>query len=86
MCNAKKEALDYLNTLRRNRGFEVTDDLQENITDEKLQEAIGKEYRKEFIGEDNGSFIANVPTRLHCLMLKYLSVKLIMYFRYLIKN
>ena len=64
MCNAKKEALDYLNTLRRNRGFEVTDDLQENITDEKLQEAIRKEYRKEFIGEDNGSFIANVPTRL----------------------
>ena len=55
-ATTKKEALDYLNTLRRNRGFEVTDDLQENITDEKLQEAIGKEYRKEFIGEGQWFF------------------------------
>ena len=48
---SKKEAVEYLNTLRRHRGFEETHDLKEDVTDENLQTAIGKEYRKEFIGE-----------------------------------
>ena len=56
-AGSKKEALEYFNTLRQHRGFEVTDDLkEEDTTDEKLQTAIGKEYRKEFIGEGQWFF------------------------------
>ncbi len=77
-AGSKKEALEYFNTLRQHRGFEVTDDLkEEDTTDEKLQTAIGKEYRKkEFIGEGQWFFfIASVPTRQHYLMYRYLSAK-----------
>ena len=45
-ATTKKEALDYLNTLRRNRGFEVTDDLQENITDENCKKLSEKNTAK----------------------------------------
>lgn len=56
-ATSKKEALEYFNTLRRHRGFEETDDLtEENTTDEKLRTSIGKEYRKEFIGEGQWFF------------------------------
>lgn len=48
--------MEYLNTLRRHRGFEEVHDLKENITDENLQMAIRKEYRKEFIGEGQWFF------------------------------
>lgn len=52
-----KDALEYFNTLRQHRGFETTEDLTEDgLTDEKLQTAIGKEYRKEFIGEGQWFF------------------------------
>lgn len=56
MCNDKKGGIGLSQHITQDRGFEVTDDLQENITDEKLQEAIGKEYRKEFIGEGQWFF------------------------------
>ena len=55
-ATSKKEAVEYLNTLRRRRGFEEVHDLKENITDENLQMAIRKEYRKEFIGEGQWFF------------------------------
>ncbi len=50
-ATSKKEAVEYLNTLRQHRGFEESHNLKEDVTDEYLQTAIGKEYRKEFIGE-----------------------------------
>ena len=50
-ATSKKEAVEYLNTLRQHRGFEESHNLKENVADEYLQTAIGKEYRKEFIGE-----------------------------------
>ncbi len=50
-AESKKEAVEYLNTLRQHRGFEEAQNLKEDVTDENLQTAIGKEYRKEFIGE-----------------------------------
>ena len=47
----------YLNTLRHNRGFEESNDLTEdNVTNDMLQGIIGKEYRKEFIGEGQWFF------------------------------
>lgn len=56
-ATSKKDALEYFNTLRQHRGFEVTDDLkEEDTTDEKLQTSIEKEYRKEFIGEGQWFF------------------------------
>lgn len=54
---SKADALNYLNTLRQHRGFDSTNDLTEdNTTDEQLQDVIGKEYRKEFIGEGQWFF------------------------------
>lgn len=54
---SKKDALAYLNTLRHNRGFEESNDLTEdNVTNDMLQGIIGKEYRKEFIGEGQWFF------------------------------
>lgn len=50
-ATSKKEAVEYLNTLRRHRGFEESHNLKEDVTNEYLQTVIGKEYRKEFIGE-----------------------------------
>lgn len=56
-ASSKGEALDYLNTLRRHRGFDETNDLKETeVTDEMLPDRIGKEYRKEFIGEGQWFF------------------------------
>ena len=52
-----KDALKYVNELRHHRGFEEGDDIrEEGITAEKLQTIIGKEYRKEFIGEGQWFF------------------------------
>ena len=53
---SRKEAVEYFNTLRRHRGFEEAHNLKEDVTDENLQTAIGKEYRKEFIGEGQWFF------------------------------
>lgn len=56
-ASSEKEALKYLNTLRQHRGFETTDDFkEEDMSSENLQTAIGKEYRKEFIGEGQWFF------------------------------
>ena len=56
-AETQQKALEYFNQLRRHRGFEENDDLQEEgLTAEKLQTAIGKEYRKEFIGEGQWFF------------------------------
>ena len=56
-ATSKKDALAYLNTLRHNRGFDVSHDLtEENVADDMLQDIIGKEYRKEFIGEGQWFF------------------------------
>lgn len=64
----KTDALKYINTLRQHRGFDSSNDLKdENITEDMLQEIIGKEYRKEFIGEGQWFFyckrkdIADLP-------------------------
>lgn len=52
-----KDALKYVNELRQHRGFQAGDDIQEeDMTAEKLQTIIGKEYRKEFIGEGQWFF------------------------------
>ena len=52
-----KDALAYINELRRHRGFQEGDDIwDEGMTAEKLQTIIGKEYRKEFIGEGQWFF------------------------------
>lgn len=52
-----KDALVYINTLRQHRGFPKGEDVQEEgMTIEKLQTFIGKEYRKEFIGEGQWFF------------------------------
>lgn len=54
---SKKDALVYLNTLRHNRGFDESNDLTEDkVTNDMLQGIIGKEYRKEFIGEGQWFF------------------------------
>ena len=54
---SKKDALAYLNTLRHNRGFDESNDLTEDeVTNDMLQGIIGKEYRKEFIGEGQWFF------------------------------
>ena len=51
-ATSKKEAIDCINILRKHRGFDDSSLLsEENITDENLKSIIGKEYRKEFIGE-----------------------------------
>ena len=56
-ASSKKDALAYLNTLRQHRGFDVSNDLtEENVSDDMLQDLIGKEYRKEFIGEGQWFF------------------------------
>ena len=55
-ATSKKEAVEYFNTLRQHRGFEEIHNLKEDVTDENLQTAIGKEYRKEFIGEGQWFF------------------------------
>ena len=56
-ATSKTDAVNYLNTLRQHRGFDASLDLKEdNLTDEQLQTAIGKEYRKEFIGEGQWFF------------------------------
>lgn len=56
-ATSKTDAVNYLNTLRQHRGFDASLDLkEENLTDEQLQTAIGKEYRKEFIGEGQWFF------------------------------
>ncbi|MBB3895058.1 RagB/SusD family nutrient uptake outer membrane protein [Bacteroides pyogenes] len=49
---SKKDAVDCINTLRRHRGFDEGSMLsEEGTTDVMLKTIIGKEYRKEFIGE-----------------------------------
>lgn len=56
-AGSTKEALEYVNKLRHHRGFKEGDDIQEEgMTAEKLQAIIGKEYRKEFIGEGQWFF------------------------------
>ena len=56
-ATSKTDALSYLNTLRQHRGFDSSLDLkEESTTDEQLESAIGKEYRKEFIGEGQWFF------------------------------
>lgn len=56
-ATSKTDAVNYLNTLRQHRGFDASLDLkEENLTDEQLQTTIGKEYRKEFIGEGQWFF------------------------------
>ena len=56
-ATTKAEALNYINTLRQHRGFDSSLNLQEaSVTDEQLQNIIGKEYRKEFIGEGQWFF------------------------------
>ena len=52
----KDEALNYFNTLRQHRGFDAGFDLMSDVTDEVLQIEIGKEYRKEFVGEGQWFF------------------------------
>jgi len=48
----KKDAVNCINTLRRHRGFDEGGMLaEEGTTDVMLKTIIGKEYRKEFIGE-----------------------------------
>ena len=52
-----KDALKYVNELRQHRGFPEGENLrEEDMTVEKLQTIIGKEYRKEFIGEGQWFF------------------------------
>ncbi|MBQ8502349.1 MAG: RagB/SusD family nutrient uptake outer membrane protein [Bacteroides sp.] len=57
-CSATKEdALEYLNLLRQHRGFDESNDLTvDDVPDDMLQNVIGKEYRKEFIGEGQWFF------------------------------
>ena len=56
-ASSKKDALAYLNTLRQHRGFDVSNDLtEESVSDDMLQDLIGKEYRKEFVGEGQWFF------------------------------
>lgn len=56
-AETKKDAVDCINTLRGHRGFTADNFIVENTTtDEMLQEIIGKEYRKEFIGEGQWFF------------------------------
>lgn len=51
------EALQYLNELRHHRGFDESSDIkEEDVSGDRLNEAIGKEYRKEFIGEGQWFF------------------------------
>ena len=48
----KKDAVNYINTLRKHRGFDEGSMLTEDgTTDVMLKTIIAKEYRKEFIGE-----------------------------------
>ena len=57
VVNAQEEK--KLNKLKKliDENYLYTDDLkEEDTTDEKLQTAIGKEYRKEFIGEGQWFF------------------------------
>lgn len=52
-----EDAVGYINTLRQHRGFDETDDLKaDGMTSDALQTIIGKEYRKEFIGEGQWFF------------------------------
>lgn len=52
-----KEALEYFNVFRRHRGFDAGYDLkEEGLTDDILKMHIGREYRKEFIGEGQWFF------------------------------
>lgn len=54
---SKKDAIEYVNTLRRHRGFDEASLLREDdTTDTALQTIIGKEYRKEFVGEGQWFF------------------------------
>ena len=56
-CAASRtEAISYFNTLRHHRGFDAGSDLSEIISEEILRNEIGKEYRKEFIGEGQWFF------------------------------
>ncbi len=49
---SKKDAVECINTLRKHRGFDEGSMLSEEATtDVMLKTIIGKEYRKEFIGE-----------------------------------
>lgn len=52
----KEQAVAYINELRQHRGFDAIYDLQSDISETKLKEVIGKEYRKEFIGEGQWFF------------------------------
>lgn len=52
-----KEALEYFNVFRWHRGFDAGYDLkEEGLTDDILKMHIGREYRKEFIGEGQWFF------------------------------
>ncbi len=51
-ATSKKDAVYCINTLRKHRGFdEISMLTEEGMTDIMLKTIIGKEYRKEFIGE-----------------------------------
>lgn len=52
-----EEALQYLNTLRHHRGFDESSNLTAtDVEGSMLDEHIGREYRKEFIGEGQWFF------------------------------
>lgn len=56
-CAADKgDAVGYFNQLRRHRGFSENEDLENTISDGAFRIEIGKEYRKEFIGEGQWFF------------------------------
>lgn len=56
-CSPKEDAIYYINTLREHRGFDASSMLSANeVSDENVQDIIGKEYRKEFIGEGQWFF------------------------------
>lgn len=50
-----KKAIEYLNTVRENRGLSGSE-LGEGLTADQIQNEIYKEYRKEFIGEHGELF------------------------------
>lgn len=56
-CSPKSEAIGYINTLRKHRGFAESSMLAEDdVSDDGMQAIIGKEYRKEFVGEGQWFF------------------------------
>lgn len=63
-ASTTSQTLQYINTLRHHRGFDESSDIKEDdVSNGQMDEAIGKEYRKEFICEGQWFFYCKRTNR-----------------------